>query len=153
MLHTMAVCVAQRSTIRGLARFAVAPSPAATWLGSAAAVSRPARRQAVRALATYDRTKPHLNIGTIGHVDHGKTTLTAAITKVGRHAIGAAAAARLGWTAVRGQGLPVQHTPSLQGRESPVWRVCNARLRTSAPQRGPNRPHQIRPGSLVSSAL
>ncbi len=28
------------------------------------------------------RTKPHLNIGTIGHVDHGKTTLTAAITKV-----------------------------------------------------------------------
>ena len=27
------------------------------------------------------RTKPHLNIGTIGHVDHGKTTLTAAITK------------------------------------------------------------------------
>ena len=31
---------------------------------------------------TYDRSKPHLNIGTIGHVDHGKTTLTAAITKV-----------------------------------------------------------------------
>ncbi len=30
----------------------------------------------------YDRTKPHVNIGTIGHVDHGKTTLTAAITKV-----------------------------------------------------------------------
>jgi len=30
----------------------------------------------------YERTKPHLNIGTIGHVDHGKTTLTAAITKV-----------------------------------------------------------------------
>ena len=31
---------------------------------------------------TFNRTKPHLNIGTIGHVDHGKTTLTAAITKV-----------------------------------------------------------------------
>src|ERR1700678_1028501 len=31
---------------------------------------------------TYTRTKPHLNIGTMGHVDHGKTTLTAAITKV-----------------------------------------------------------------------
>ncbi len=31
---------------------------------------------------TFDRSKPHLNIGTIGHVDHGKTTLTAAITKV-----------------------------------------------------------------------
>ncbi len=29
----------------------------------------------------FERTKPHLNIGTIGHVDHGKTTLTAAITK------------------------------------------------------------------------
>ena len=34
------------------------------------------------AKAKYERTKPHLNIGTIGHVDHGKTTLTAAITKV-----------------------------------------------------------------------
>ena len=33
-------------------------------------------------LSTYVRTKPHVNIGTIGHVDHGKTTLTAAITKV-----------------------------------------------------------------------
>lgn len=31
---------------------------------------------------TFDRSKPHLNIGTIGHIDHGKTTLTAAITKV-----------------------------------------------------------------------
>ena len=30
----------------------------------------------------YDRTKPHLNVGTMGHIDHGKTTLTAAITKV-----------------------------------------------------------------------
>ena len=30
----------------------------------------------------FQRTKPHANIGTIGHVDHGKTTLTAAITKV-----------------------------------------------------------------------
>src|SRR3954463_13115802 len=30
----------------------------------------------------FNRTKPHLNVGTIGHVDHGKTTLTAAITKV-----------------------------------------------------------------------
>ena len=31
---------------------------------------------------TFERTKPHLNVGTIGHVDHGKTTLTAALTKV-----------------------------------------------------------------------
>ena len=29
----------------------------------------------------FERNKPHINIGTIGHVDHGKTTLTAAITK------------------------------------------------------------------------
>ena len=34
------------------------------------------------AKAKFDRKKPHCNIGTIGHVDHGKTTLTAAITKV-----------------------------------------------------------------------
>ncbi|HEY8732454.1 MAG TPA: GTP-binding protein, partial [Candidatus Limnocylindria bacterium] len=29
----------------------------------------------------FERTKPHVNVGTIGHIDHGKTTLTAAITK------------------------------------------------------------------------
>ncbi|HEY8367920.1 MAG TPA: GTP-binding protein, partial [Thermodesulfobacteriota bacterium] len=34
------------------------------------------------AKAKFERKKPHVNIGTIGHVDHGKTTLTAAITKV-----------------------------------------------------------------------
>ncbi len=34
------------------------------------------------AKAMFQRTKPHLNVGTIGHMDHGKTTLTAAITKV-----------------------------------------------------------------------
>ncbi|TMW58823.1 hypothetical protein Poli38472_006968 [Pythium oligandrum] len=41
-----------------------------------------AKNVALRGMATFDRTKPHVNIGTIGHVDHGKTTLTAAITKV-----------------------------------------------------------------------
>ncbi|MFA6448848.1 MAG: GTP-binding protein, partial [bacterium] len=30
----------------------------------------------------YERTKPHVNVGTIGHVDHGKTTLTSAITRI-----------------------------------------------------------------------
>ena len=30
----------------------------------------------------FDRSKPHVNVGTMGHIDHGKTTLTAAITKV-----------------------------------------------------------------------
>ena len=39
-------------------------------------------KNTVMAKETFDRSKPHLNIGTIGHVDHGKTTLTAAITKV-----------------------------------------------------------------------
>ncbi|RYG31656.1 elongation factor Tu, partial [bacterium] len=34
------------------------------------------------ARAKFERKKPHVNIGTIGHVDHGKTTLTAAITGV-----------------------------------------------------------------------
>src|SRR3989338_3010505 len=33
-------------------------------------------------MADFDRTKPHVNVGTIGHVDHGKTTLTAAILSV-----------------------------------------------------------------------
>ena len=39
------------------------------------------------AKAHFERTKPHVNIGTIGHVDHGKTTLTAAITKVLSHRV------------------------------------------------------------------
>ena len=34
------------------------------------------------AKAKFERTKPHVNIGTIGHIDHGKTTLTAAILSV-----------------------------------------------------------------------
>ncbi|ODV80794.1 elongation factor Tu, mitochondrial [Suhomyces tanzawaensis NRRL Y-17324] len=41
-----------------------------------------ARPALTRGYAAFDRSKPHVNIGTIGHVDHGKTTLTAAITKV-----------------------------------------------------------------------
>ncbi|MGB5807563.1 GTP-binding protein, partial [Castellaniella sp.] len=36
----------------------------------------------------FERTKPHVNVGTIGHVDHGKTTLTAAITTVLAKALG-----------------------------------------------------------------
>lgn len=57
-----------------------------TWGGAAAsrAMATPWRRVASRkfAIGVYSRDKPHMNIGTIGHVDHGKTTLTAAITKV-----------------------------------------------------------------------
>ena len=45
------------------------------------------------AKAKFERTKPHVNVGTIGHVDHGKTTLTAAITKVQAEALGGEAIA------------------------------------------------------------
>ena len=45
------------------------------------------------AIGKFERTKPHCNIGTIGHVDHGKTTLTAAITKVLAETIGGEAKA------------------------------------------------------------
>jgi elongation factor Tu len=48
-----------------------------------ALIPLPKEREAkVMAKEKFDRSKPHVNIGTIGHVDHGKTTLTAAITKV-----------------------------------------------------------------------
>ncbi|KAG7664250.1 TUF1 [[Candida] subhashii] len=43
---------------------------------------RSVRPTLTRSYATFVRSKPHVNVGTIGHVDHGKTTLTAAITKV-----------------------------------------------------------------------
>jgi elongation factor Tu len=43
------------------------------------------------AKAKFERTKPHVNVGTIGHVDHGKTTLTAALTRVAAEASGGAA--------------------------------------------------------------
>mmetsp|Transcript_2588 Transcript_2588/g.5464 ORF Transcript_2588/g.5464 Transcript_2588/m.5464 type:complete len:425 (+) Transcript_2588:75-1349(+) len=59
---------------------------AATSTARLALRSRPTTvvRLSARAFAadTYDRSKPHVNIGTIGHVDHGKTTLTQAISKV-----------------------------------------------------------------------
>ena len=38
--------------------------------------------------AVFDRSKPHVNVGTIGHVDHGKTTLSAALTAVAHAAFG-----------------------------------------------------------------
>jgi elongation factor Tu len=43
--------------------------------------------------AKFERTKPHVNVGTIGHVDHGKTTLTAALTKVQAESVGGEARA------------------------------------------------------------
>jgi len=63
------------------------------WRGKSSSVSAMVTSmRATRAYAAYDinsRSKPHLNVGTIGHVDHGKTTLTAAITKVMAEAGGA----------------------------------------------------------------
>jgi elongation factor Tu len=50
--------------------------------GGALAASRLTAVSGARLMSAYVRNKPHVNIGTIGHVDHGKTTLTAAITKV-----------------------------------------------------------------------
>ena len=47
------------------------------------------------AKAKFERTKPHCNIGTIGHVDHGKTTLTAAITKTLHERLGDRKSTRL----------------------------------------------------------
>ena len=46
-----------------------------------AIVNEKNKRRVIMAKEKFDRSKPHVNIGTIGHVDHGKTTLTAAITK------------------------------------------------------------------------
>src|SRR5512144_1143115 len=46
------------------------------------AAPRPSTGASQMAKQKYERTKPHVNVGTIGHVDHGKTTLTAAITMV-----------------------------------------------------------------------
>ena len=55
----------------------------------------------------FDRSKPHVNIGTIGHVDHGKTTLTAALTKV---------SADRGWTATAVSYDQVAKASESQGR-------------------------------------
>ncbi|MBQ8150048.1 MAG: hypothetical protein IJ041_05985, partial [Clostridia bacterium] len=49
-------------------------------MNPAGTIIRTNRRSIPMAKAKFERNKPHVNIGTIGHVDHGKTTLTAAIT-------------------------------------------------------------------------
>ena len=63
------------------------------------------------AKAKFERTKPHCNVGTIGHVDHGKTTLTAALTTV--------SAAR-GWTATAVSYDQVAKASESQGRRDPT---------------------------------
>ncbi len=59
----------------------------------------------------FERTKPHCNVGTIGHVDHGKTTLTAALTKV---------SADKGWTATAISYDQVAKASESQGRRDPT---------------------------------
>src|SRR5881397_432547 len=59
----------------------------------------------------FERTKPHCNVGTIGHVDHGKTTLTAALTKV---------SADKGWTTKFVSYDQVAKASESQGRRDPT---------------------------------
>jgi len=59
----------------------------------------------------FERTKPHCNVGTIGHVDHGKTTLTAALTKV---------SADKGWTSNFVPYDQVAKASESQGRRDPT---------------------------------
>ncbi|PWN47897.1 translation elongation factor Tu [Violaceomyces palustris] len=66
---------AKSSNLRNLSRSKLAALPCLP-------LGLQARTYAAEAGGKFQRTKPHMNIGTIGHVDHGKTTLTAAITKV-----------------------------------------------------------------------
>jgi len=63
------------------------------------------------AKAKFERTKPHCNVGTIGHVDHGKTTLTAALTKV---------SADKGWTTTAISYDQVAKASESQGRRDPT---------------------------------
>ncbi|KAJ2588628.1 translation elongation factor Tu [Coemansia sp. RSA 1722] len=96
--------IAQRNVVSTAGRVAVINSVRSISSLSRPAVARnlrirqmlpqlvAARQTSVRGYAdgaVYDRSKPHVNVGTIGHVDHGKTTLTAAITKVLSEAGGA----------------------------------------------------------------
>src|SRR5262245_55038318 len=75
----------------------------------------PARREATEsrfmAKQKFERTKPHCNVGTIGHVDHGKTTLTAAMTKV---------SADKGWTTTFVSYDQVAKASESQGRRDPT---------------------------------
>src|SRR5213082_3575412 len=63
------------------------------------------------AKAKFERTKPHCNVGTIGHVDHGKTTLTAALTRVSKDK---------GWTATAVTYDQVAKASESQGRRDPT---------------------------------
>ena len=70
----------RRTTALAVGRKGCRQSPKRHW--RAGRTNQEVHRRTPVAKAKFERTKPHVNIGTIGHIDHGKTTLTAAITKV-----------------------------------------------------------------------
>jgi elongation factor Tu len=80
------------------------------------------------AKAKFERTKPHVNVGTIGHVDHGKTTLTAALTKV---------AADKGWGTTYISYDQVAKASESQGRRDPtkILTIATSHVEYSTPNR------------------
>ena len=80
------------------------------------------------AKAKFDRSKPHCNVGTIGHVDHGKTTLTAALTKV---------SADRGWTKTAIAYDEVAKASESQGRRDPtkILTIATSHVEYATPNR------------------
>jgi elongation factor Tu len=80
------------------------------------------------AKAKFERTKPHCNVGTIGHVDHGKTTLTAALTKV---------SADRGWTQTAIAYDEVAKASESQGRRDPtkILTIATSHVEYATPNR------------------
>jgi len=80
------------------------------------------------AKAKFERTKPHVNVGTIGHVDHGKTTLTAALTKV---------AADKGWGTTYISYDQVAKASESQGRRDPtkILTIATSHVEYATPNR------------------
>jgi elongation factor Tu len=80
------------------------------------------------AKAKFERTKPHCNVGTIGHVDHGKTTLTAALTKV---------SADRGWTTTAVSYDQVAKASESQGRRDPtkILTIATSHVEYATPNR------------------
>ena len=76
----------------------------------------------------FERTKPHCNVGTIGHVDHGKTTLTAALTKVSHDR---------GWTSTAIAYDEVAKASESQGRRDPtkILTIATSHVEYATPNR------------------
>src|SRR5215831_4755870 len=86
------------------------------------------RGRSLMAKAKFERNKPHVNVGTIGHVDHGKTTLTAALTKV---------AADKGWGSTFVSYDQVAKASESQGRRDPskILTIATSHVEYSTPNR------------------